>query len=216
CTPSDTVNDTDSDNDGEPGCTAGCAYDPLKTDPGLCGCGTPDIDSYIAGTPDCNDGCPLEPLKVAPGTCGCGTPDADDDGNGSADCLGACAEVFYLNATGNGSDIPNAILKSSPPTRANLGNYAPDMDSDPGIMIKKGGSGVSESDSDQYQLWSTDHAQIDGEVALRFWSAMKDFDDDKSGKLRVFLADCGSANDGCISIADVLISRNEWHNSSNN
>lgn len=38
----------------------GCPDDPAKTEPGICGCGTPDTDSDGDGTPDCNDNCPNE------------------------------------------------------------------------------------------------------------------------------------------------------------
>lgn len=49
-----------------------CPNDPLKTDPGICGCGTPDIDSDNDLTYDCNDLCPNDPNKTEPGECGCG------------------------------------------------------------------------------------------------------------------------------------------------
>ena len=31
-----------------------CPYDPYKTAPGACGCGTPETDTDYDGTPDCN------------------------------------------------------------------------------------------------------------------------------------------------------------------
>ncbi|MBU1737076.1 MAG: fibronectin type III domain-containing protein [Proteobacteria bacterium] len=49
----------DSDSDGI--CDAGdlCASDPAKTNPGICGCGTPDTgDSDVDGVLDCIDACP--------------------------------------------------------------------------------------------------------------------------------------------------------------
>ena len=45
---SDSVNVTVTDSDL-------CPTDPEKTDPGLCGCGTPDTDTDDDTTPDCND-----------------------------------------------------------------------------------------------------------------------------------------------------------------
>jgi hypothetical protein len=68
-----------------------CPNDPLKTDPGICGCGTADTDTDGDDTPDCIDGCPNDPNKTAPGTCGCGVQDvpftwfADADGDGFGD-----------------------------------------------------------------------------------------------------------------------------------
>jgi formylglycine-generating enzyme required for sulfatase activity len=50
----------DSDGDGTPNAADGCPDDPLKSKPGICGCGTPDTDSDGDGTPDCHDQCPNE------------------------------------------------------------------------------------------------------------------------------------------------------------
>jgi hypothetical protein len=76
----------DSDDDGSPDEEDLCPQDPLKTAPGVCGCGVADADSDGDGLPDCVDGCPHDPLKTAPGACGCGVVDADADQDGVADC----------------------------------------------------------------------------------------------------------------------------------
>ncbi len=81
---------TDSDGDGVCDDDDGCPYDPDKTDPGVCGCGTPDTDTDSDGTADCIDGCPADPGKTDPGVCGCGVPDTDSDSDGSADCIDGC------------------------------------------------------------------------------------------------------------------------------
>jgi hypothetical protein len=52
----------DSDGDGVADECDGCADDPQKPEPGVCGCGRPDIDSDADSLPDCTD------------------PDDDDDG----------------------------------------------------------------------------------------------------------------------------------------
>jgi outer membrane protein assembly factor BamB len=45
--------DPDADNDGIIDCLDGCPNDPLKTDPGLCGCGVPDVgDCGLTGMDD--------------------------------------------------------------------------------------------------------------------------------------------------------------------
>lgn len=67
-----------------------CPDDPLKTAPGICGCGAADVDADGDGTMDCNDSCPDDPLKTAAGTCGCGVADADTDGDGTMDCNDSC------------------------------------------------------------------------------------------------------------------------------
>ncbi|MHC4444378.1 MAG: thrombospondin type 3 repeat-containing protein [Planctomycetota bacterium] len=69
----------DSDNDGTGDACDDCRYDPNKTEPGLCGCGTSDTDTDSDGTPDCDDNCPADANKTEPGICGCGISDADDD-----------------------------------------------------------------------------------------------------------------------------------------
>jgi CxxC motif-containing protein (DUF1111 family)/subtilisin-like proprotein convertase family protein len=52
--------DKDDDNDGVPDLLDGCPRDPLKTNPGTCGCGVPDSTSDIDGDGviDCKDNCP--------------------------------------------------------------------------------------------------------------------------------------------------------------
>ncbi len=80
----------DTDGDGDNDCLDACIEDPLKSSPGICGCGVSDVDSDSDGTPDCNDLCPNDPLKFTPGTCGCGVSDGDTDGDGLADCVDNC------------------------------------------------------------------------------------------------------------------------------
>ena len=84
--------DNDEDNDGVDDFSDLCPYDPLKSAPGICGCGTSDKDTDKDGKVDCLDKCPKDPDKKKPGDCGCGVPesDADSDGDGVIDCLDAC------------------------------------------------------------------------------------------------------------------------------
>jgi len=63
----------------------GCPTDPGKTEPGVCGCGSPDLDSDMDGVLDCLDNCPNQPGQIG---------DACDDGNANtaddvvtADCV---------------------------------------------------------------------------------------------------------------------------------
>ncbi|TNF32525.1 MAG: hypothetical protein EP329_10010 [Deltaproteobacteria bacterium] len=80
----------DTDGDGVVDCLETCDTDPLKLEPGLCGCGVPDDDSDGDGTPDCVDGCPADPNKTDPGVCGCGALDTDSNNNGTPDCAEDC------------------------------------------------------------------------------------------------------------------------------
>jgi hypothetical protein len=88
--PMDTAGPCIMDADG--GYVSGdcCPNDPLKTQPGICGCGTPDTDSDYDGTPDCHDLCPGDPSKIAPGVCGCFIADTDTDHDGTPDCIDGC------------------------------------------------------------------------------------------------------------------------------
>jgi hypothetical protein len=66
-----------------------CPDDPNKTEPGICGCGTPDIDSDGDGTMDCDDECPDDPNKTEAGLCGCGVEE------------GSCEQEIQLTAGWN-------------------------------------------------------------------------------------------------------------------
>ena len=70
--------------------TDNCPDDPNKTEPGLCGCGIPDIDTDGDTTLNCSDACSNDPNKAKPGFCGCGTPDTDSDSDGTPDCKDTC------------------------------------------------------------------------------------------------------------------------------
>ena len=86
--PNNAAVDTDGDTFAD--CLDGCPNDPLKTAPGLCGCGVAETDSDGDFVADCVDGCPLDPTKIVPGACGCGIPDVDSDGDLTADCNDGC------------------------------------------------------------------------------------------------------------------------------
>ncbi|MFC1812685.1 S8 family serine peptidase [Thermodesulfobacteriota bacterium] len=51
----------DNDNDCIPNDQDGCPDDPNKAEPGICGCGTPDIDTDRDEVLDCNDAFPYDP-----------------------------------------------------------------------------------------------------------------------------------------------------------
>ena len=69
-----------------------CPDDPLKTEPGECGCGVQDTDMDGDGFADCIDKCPDDGDKIEPGLCGCGTPETDTDSDGTPDCNDGCHE----------------------------------------------------------------------------------------------------------------------------
>lgn len=65
----------DSDRDGFEDCVDDCKFDPLKQDPGTCGCMNPETDSDGDGTKDCLDPCDIDFNNVTPGECGCRSTD---------------------------------------------------------------------------------------------------------------------------------------------
>ncbi|MCU0660756.1 MAG: hypothetical protein MUC50_00335 [Myxococcota bacterium] len=70
-----------------------CPTDPNKTQPGQCGCGTPDTDSDNDGAANCKDSCPSDPKKTAPGQCGCGVAEGT--------CSVTCADnASFVDAQG--------------------------------------------------------------------------------------------------------------------
>ncbi|HKQ48756.1 MAG TPA: thrombospondin type 3 repeat-containing protein [Phycisphaerae bacterium] len=73
--------ETDTDGDGLIDVCDGCPNDPNKIDPGVCGCGQPDLDVDSDGAMDCIDNC----LGLANPT----QSDVDGDGDGDAcdNCL---------------------------------------------------------------------------------------------------------------------------------
>ncbi len=79
----------DTDGDGVGDLCEDCPLDPLKLEPGLCGCGTPDTDDDGDGFIHCFDNCPYEPnpdqadidMDDVGDVCDTCT-DSDDDGYG--------------------------------------------------------------------------------------------------------------------------------------
>jgi len=90
------IPDSDSQTADEPSAsnaqqdTDMCPDDPDKLEPGICDCGTPDLDSDEDGTMDCMDACPNDENKTEPGICNCGEPDMDSDDDGIMDCEDEC------------------------------------------------------------------------------------------------------------------------------
>jgi hypothetical protein len=82
----------DSDGDGQPDAEDLCPADPLKSSPGVCGCGKTELDSDADGTPDCQDQCPANPAKTAPDENSCDIKAKDSDEDGSPDSSDLCPQ----------------------------------------------------------------------------------------------------------------------------
>jgi hypothetical protein len=83
------------------GANDNCPADPLKTEPGICGCGISDADSDNDSIPDCNDNC-----RAASNT-----NQADSD----ADGIGNVCDVCIIDAT-NDCNIADGIVFHRPVT----------------------------------------------------------------------------------------------------
>jgi hypothetical protein len=91
----------DATGDAPDGIVDQCPNDPMKTEPGICGCGVADTDTDTDGTADCIDGCPTDTRKTQAGICGCNADDPSDPDAGQAFCLKALlAHRYSFNGTG--------------------------------------------------------------------------------------------------------------------
>ncbi len=138
---------------------------------------------------------------------------------GAALCVAALPANHAQAATTSlyvrGSSIPKAGLLGSAPTSGTLPNFDPKRDSFPGLLLQKSGSGLTESDSNKYQIWVSSNGglQIQGQVSFRFWSAMKDFNDDKAGVVEAFLLECTPGGTNCVLIDQGSAAVSPWNSS---
>ena len=131
----------------------GCPSDPDKTEPGVCGCGTPDDDADDDGRPDCDDACPADPAKTDPGACGCGVPDADGDRDGAFDCNDRCPDDPDKTETG-------ACGCGSPETDEDEDTVADCVDNCPGV------DNPGQEDSDEDGTGDACEAECDSDHVL--------------------------------------------------
>jgi hypothetical protein len=111
--------------------------------------------------------------------------------------------IWYLHnnptpVTGNTNAQANLILNqvAPPETATTLFNYDANRDSFAGRLVNKGGA-ATETDLAKYQNWLSDalstNLTINGQVKVKFWSAMKDFSLGKAGSVTVFLNEVNGA-----------------------
>lgn len=113
-----------------------------------------------------------------------------------------------LRATG----FPSSTMNTWSPTATTLANHDSSRDASAGLVIKRGGSGVSETDSTRYQRWVTTTGGIvlSGNVELRVWTATSGFSTTRGGALNAYLRDCDSSGSTCTTISSASVSEQPW------
>ena len=108
--------------------------------------------------------------------------------------------VLHLGADGT----PVASLEPSAPIATALANHDPGRDTFPGLVVARGGDGISETDPILYQQWMTAPGTVtlDGPTSLEFWAAMREFGAGKRGVVNAYLLDCDPTGTSCVEIAD--------------
>ncbi|MBL8863336.1 MAG: HYR domain-containing protein [Planctomycetes bacterium] len=121
----------DSDADGVVDCLDGCPADPLKTDPGACGCGVSEDDPDGDGVPSCIDNCDAlanptqddgdadgvgDACDNCPAIPNADQADCDLDGLGDLCAIAAGAPDCNLNGIPDGCDVAGL---ASPDANAN-------------------------------------------------------------------------------------------------
>ena len=93
-----------------------------------------------------------------------------------------------------GDSEPQGSMSTAAPSGGSLPNFDSGRNSDPGLTLSKTDGGSSETDPTKYQRWDYDasglHLVVTG---FTIWATMKDFDTDKTGRIAVYLMDCGSS-----------------------
>jgi hypothetical protein len=137
-----------------------CPDDPLKTLPGVCGCGVSDLDTDGDGFADCIDVCPTDPGKTtAMGVCGCGSPDVDTDGDNTLDCLDGCPQDRTRLVPGPcGCGVPDTTPLCLAHRYSFDDGFAPDAGAGEGGRPEGGGSGEAGIGGTTVVVDSVNHA----------------------------------------------------------
>jgi hypothetical protein len=122
---------------------------------------------------------------------------------------------YYLTGNGIPTDtdgIPCAQLTNVAPTATSLPNYDPGRDAFAGLLVQKGGSGATESDATKIQKWITSAGSItiNGTVSFTLFTAMKEFQAGKGGKMVAYLVECNSSGGSPTTLASATLTRNPW------
>jgi len=110
-------------------------------------------------------------------------------------------------------DLPTAPDPADP---FEFYNFDADRNDSPGLTIIKGGSGPNEGDPAKHQHWQTPPlpaaVTIQGQATVKLWSATKDFDVTKGGRISVYLRDCVGSD--CVGLSGGTVSDPNWQRGS--
>ncbi len=124
---------------------------------------------------------------------------------GSAVAAFASSQNLYLQ--GNG--WPAAAMSASSPPGGPLPDY--DNSGDPGRLVKKDSGGSGQSDPTKFQQWSYNASGLTMDIdKVEIWAALKDFDDDKTGRFTVYLMDCGGTCSVIKSVSSSIDDEEDW------
>ena len=139
--------------------------------------------------------------------------------NGSSAWTAVAVWPRYLKTDGPGNRNSVAILplSTTAPTVTTLPNYDQDRDTVAGLLIGKGGTGASETDTRKIQKWSqtlASNTTLSGTGQLTFWSAIRDFRPDRRGEVTAFLLDCLADGTGCTTFGSAFFNQDNWQQGS--
>lgn len=108
----------------------------------------------------------------------------------------AAEDTLTLYLLGNG--VSWADLGTDPPPARALPNYDASRNTDPGLTIRRGGSGFDEWGWDKYQAWysTTGGYDLNGEARLYLWSAVREFRP-VQGSITAYLMACNGGGGSC-------------------
>jgi len=130
-------------------------------------------------------------------------------------------ETYYLHDDGSfDREDPEDLMDSVPPTASTLVDY--DEDDEPGLIIQKGYA-YDDLDYVKYHDWILTQALaedmiFDDSITFGIWTAMKDFNTEKTGVVATVLFDaeedegeeCEEGEDECQIIATKIVTKSDW------
>ncbi len=120
----------------------------------------------------------------------------------------AATQTVYLKGDG----VPKASLSATPPTSGSLPNYDSNRDGEPGLVLQPSNKGWSENNQKMYQMWIAPSGgmDIDADVSLTLWSAVKGFANEGRGRVEAYLLDCSTGGGNCSLLAQDAIEAEPW------